>query len=185
MSVRLFDDLLSVYAGREASSCKHQRECSRTLVLERNGDAYPCDFYMGERWKLGNLAVDTLQHIVDGPEYREFSALKGMLSEQCRKCRYLDLCHGGCPRDRGGDDDGKPVATDYFCAAYRCLFEHAHDRLTRLARNLRTRWLVEHERSGAPWPERNGECVCGSGKKFKRCCGPLADELSRNLRGIH
>lgn len=28
-----------------------------------------------------------------------------------------------------------------------------------------------------PWPERNEACVCGSGRKFKKCCAELAAEL--------
>jgi len=178
MSVRLFDDLLSVYAGREAGSCKHRRNCSHTLVLEQNGDAYPCDFYIAEEWKLGNVSGESVADIAQRPRYREFMALKEKLPQQCRACTYLHLCHGGCPRDRGWDGSGRPATPDYFCAAYKRLFEHAHQRLALLARSLRVGWLREHARAGVPWPGRNDECVCGSGRKFKRCCGPLRDEIN-------
>ncbi|HWI14880.1 MAG TPA: SEC-C metal-binding domain-containing protein, partial [Burkholderiales bacterium] len=122
--------------------------------------------------------ADPLDEIARRPRYREFMALKETLPQQCRVCSYLQLCHGGCPRDRGWDDAGRPVAPDYFCAAYRRLFDHAHERFALLARSLRMGWLREHARTGAPWPERNDDCVCGSGMKFKRCCGPLRDALS-------
>lgn len=178
MSVRLFDDLLSVYAGREAGSCRHQRTCSRTLIIEPNGDAYPCDFYISPEWKLGNVGGDAPGEVAQRPKYREFLTLKERLPPQCRGCRHLDLCHGGCPRDRTWRSDGRPDGPDYFCAAYRRLFEHAHERLALLARRLRAGWLADHVRTGAPWPARNGDCVCGSGRKFKHCCGPLRDELA-------
>jgi uncharacterized protein len=44
MSVRFFDNMLSVYARREAEACIHRSSCSKTLILEQNGDAFPCDF---------------------------------------------------------------------------------------------------------------------------------------------
>ena len=178
MSVRFFDNMLSVYAGRAAETCKHCRTCSRTLVLEQNGDAYPCDFYMGAECRLGNIGSDSLQDILDRPAYRDFLQLKEELPEQCRRCDHLRLCYGGCPRNRTWDSGGRATGPDYFCGAYRRFFDYAHERLTLLARKLRTRWLIDYTRSGHDWPGRNDACICGSGRKFKHCCGPLREELS-------
>jgi uncharacterized protein len=182
MSVRLFDDVLTVYAGREAGACKQQRTCSRTLVLEQNGDAYPCDFYMGLAHRLGNIGTDSLQAILEHAQYRQFLALKENLPQQCRTCRHLRLCHGGCPRNRTWRDDGRAATPDYFCAAYRQFFDYAHERLTLLGGKLRTRWLLDYAQTGQPWPERNAPCVCGSGKKFKRCCKLHYEVLTQSSR---
>lgn len=43
----------------------------------------------------------------------------------------------------------------------------------------RALWAAEAERSGysQPWPpQRNEPCWCGSGAKYKRCCGPVPPE---------
>lgn len=114
---------------------------------------------------------------IPGMDYRRFMRLKEELPQQCRRCRHLALCYGGCPRSRARDTAGLPAGPDYFCSAYRRFFDHAHERMTLLARKLRARWLVEHARSGRPWPGRNDACTCGSGAKFKRCCAPLQREL--------
>lgn len=177
ISVRCFDNVLSVYCGREAEACQYRRTCSRTLILEQNGDAYPCDFYMGPNWRLGNIGRDRLERILDHPAYRRFMRFKEELPQQCRRCRHLALCYGGCPRSRTVDPAGLRTGPDYFCPAYRRFFDHAHERMSLLARKLRMRCLVDHARSGRQWPERNEPCVCGSGKKFKRCCSALRDEL--------
>lgn len=48
----------------------------------------------------------------------------------------------------------------------------AADRQTRLAY---TGWLFETGRDAIDWPpERNGPCWCGSGAKYKKCCGSPA-----------
>ena len=177
MSVRFFDNMLSVYAGREAEMCTHCRSCPTTLVLEQNGDAYPCDFYLDDGYRLGNVGGDGLQRILAHPAYRKFLRLKDALPEPCRRCRHHRLCHGGCPRNRTYGTDARRTGPEYFCGAYRRVFDHAHARLTLLARKLRTRSLIEYARSGRQWPGRNDPCACGSGRKFKHCCAPLREAL--------
>ncbi len=175
MSERFFDDMLSVHVGREAGLCTHGRKCSQTLVLEKNGDAFPCDFYTSMERRLGNIGLDSLRDIVDRPAYRQFLELKGTLPQACIRCDYLRLCFGGCPRNRVWDSGRRASGPDYFCDAYRRFFSYAEERMAMLAKKLRTRWLHEYAGSGLPWPERNAACICGSGAKFKRCCGPLRD----------
>jgi uncharacterized protein YecA (UPF0149 family) len=43
-------------------------------------------------------------------------------------------------------------------------------------------WLIGHKRkgrtvAGGQSPDRNKPCPCGSGKKFKKCCGPQGTNL--------
>lgn len=174
MSVRFFDNVLSVYLGRDAETCAMGRTCSRTLVLEQNGDAYPCDFYLGPEYRLGNLASENLDEIPSRSVYQEFLKLKGNLPGDCRACRHLRLCYGGCPRNRIWSDNGT-CTPDYFCDAYRQFFDYTSERYAALATSLRRRWLMDYERTGAALPERNAPCFCGSGRKFKRCCRPFHD----------
>jgi len=32
-----------------------ERECGGYIVVEHNGDVYPCDFFVKPEWKLGNI----------------------------------------------------------------------------------------------------------------------------------
>lgn len=180
MSERLFDHALSVCTGRRAETCKYARMCSPTLVIERNGDVYPCDFYLSADHRLGNAGSDSLREIFGSPAYSRFKRLKEQLPGQCRRCSHLNLCHGGCPRDRTWNGSGHATEPDYFCNAYRQFFDYAHERLTLLARRLRVQWLIDHTRSGQEWPGRNETCICGGGGKFKHCCGPLLTELQND-----
>lgn len=54
ISVRFFDNMLSVYMRKDAELCIHRKEYPKTLILELNGDSFPCDFYIHPEWKLGN-----------------------------------------------------------------------------------------------------------------------------------
>lgn len=172
VSVRFFDNMLSVYMNEQAELCIHRSACPDTLVLEQNGDAYPCDFFISEEWKLGNAGVHTLDEMLAHPAYREFKALKPCLPEPCRTCEWKALCHGGCPRNRDWSADRMSSKPDYFCAAYQEIYAYADDRMKALSGGLRLKQFqrnVDRYLKGRT-PGRNESCACGSGRKYKNCC---------------
>jgi uncharacterized protein len=156
-----------------------QATCSSYLVVEHNGAVYPCDFFVDQQWELGNLTTTHLARLWRSPRRREFGALKAVLPGQCRDCRWLSVCRGGCPKDRLFGD--APRAS-YLCDGYRAFFNHAHDRLARLAAEEQARaaratggdpMLHTPPPSRSPTAKvgRNAPCPCGSNLKYKRCCG--------------
>ncbi|MFC4802182.1 anaerobic sulfatase maturase [Neobacillus sp. GCM10023253] len=169
-SVRFFDNILSAYLHQEAELCIHRQTCPKTLILEQNGDAYPCDFYINDDYMLGNVGQDSLIDILNSPKYDDFLGLKPTLPEKCKSCEFLKLCHGGCPRNRAWNQADEKVNPDYFCESYMQVYKHGHERMERLAESIKLQWLQNHLKAGRPKPERNDLCLCGSGKKFKKCC---------------
>jgi len=172
ISERFFDNMLSVYTHREAELCIHRKSCSKTLILEQNGDAYPCDFYIHPDWKLGNVGTDSLQVILEHPLYNEFLKLKPRLPEKCLTCPWLKLCFGGCPRNRTWSNENLESEPDYFCSSYRQIYEYAHERMVQLSEQYR-RTLFEQGIGiyyNGKLPNRNDPCACGSGRKYKNCC---------------
>ncbi len=139
MSVRFFDNMASVYFNSEAELCIHRQTCPKTLVLEQNGDAYPCDFYISEDYKLGNVGIDPLSEILNSEIYSEFLEMKPALPEKCKGCQYLNLCHGGCPRNRVWDEEKQAVDRDYFCQSYLQIYDYAHQRMEQLVEKLKVR----------------------------------------------
>lgn len=63
--IRFFDDMLAVYLHQSAGSCVAMETCPKTIIFEQNGDAYPCDFYIHEDYRLGNIGTDSLESIVN------------------------------------------------------------------------------------------------------------------------
>lgn len=179
ISIRFFDNMLSVYLNREAELCVHRSICPKTLVLEQNGDAYPCDFYISDEHKLGNVGVDKLEDILGSYVYKQFLEKKPILPSKCVSCEFLQLCHGGCPRNRIWNATNDEVDPDYFCESYLQVYRYAHDRIQKVAKRVRTRWLYQYLEEGNREPERNDTCFCGSGKKYKKCCGPLKQDVPR------
>lgn len=178
--VRMFDDALAVIMGHSHPTCMFAPECGPYFVVEHNGDIYACDFFVEEQWKYGNIHDLQFHHIPRLERYRTFRARKTAGLEECARCEWFSLCHGGCPKYRVMlGDAARPT---YFCPAYRMFFEHAHDTLQAMAQRLlqeqyerEARELISEDSQVAlryiP-PDRNDPCPCGSGRKYKDCCMP-------------
>lgn len=173
MSIRFFDNMLAVYLNEQPELCTHRKSCPKSLVLEHNGDAYPCDFFIHKNYKLGNVEKDNLTDILNNPLYEKFLSYKEDLPETCRSCEFLPLCHGGCPRNRNTGPDDPIIAKEYFCESYKQIYDYAHNRMETVAINIKRKWIRQHQIEGRRFPERNDPCFCGSVKKFKKCCLPF------------
>jgi len=165
--VRFFDTLFYRYVDREAPECTYLAECGVYLVVEHNGNVYPCDFVVEADWQLGNVTEDKLIDLLNGERQRTFGKMKAHLADDCRQCRWLDLCRGGCTRNRLPYSD--PRSLNVMCRAYRMFFAHADDAFRELADDWHRR---QRAQAGAKQKVgRNDPCPCGSGKKYKMCCG--------------
>ncbi|MFP4631026.1 MAG: anaerobic sulfatase maturase [Candidatus Acetothermia bacterium] len=133
-SVRYFESLVSVELGETPGYCKIDENCGSYLVVEHNGDVYPCDFYVERSWKLGNLKQTTLEEIEKREEFQNFARGKTDLPSECRDCDYLVYCHGGCQRYR--DLPGGPEDRSYLCKAYRRFLSRNLDKVKRVARRI-------------------------------------------------
>ena len=170
-SIRFFDRLLQIHLGQPSGDCVAREECGVYLVIEHNGDVYPCDFFVTPEWRLGNVTQDSLLHLLNSDRQNEFGAMKSDLPKVCRECRWLPYCYGGCTKDR--QRLGSQNRLNPFCQAYQRLFQHAHKRLQAASETILAMEIErekgnnhQHEKIG-----RNDPCPCGSGKKYKYCCG--------------
>lgn len=128
--VRDLDEILISYVTGEAPSCVFSRECGKYLVVEHNGDVYPCDFFVDPKWLLGNLTEQPLEEIVRSEKFIEFRNQKKGLAKKCDRCIWLRHCHGGCPKHWGNVG----LNRNYFCSSYKMLFEHSHQKFLQLKR---------------------------------------------------
>jgi len=134
VSVRLFDALLARQLTGRSGLCILDGECSGYLVVEHNGDVFPCDFFVTKQWRLGNLHQSDLAALRRRPRWRQFHALRQANRAACGDCRWRPLCRGGCPKDRLAA--GGAAARDYLCQAHQQFFAHALPEITRLAQRL-------------------------------------------------
>lgn len=133
VSIRYFDNLVSMLRGTPPESCGMLGRCTLQNVVEADGEVYPCDFYALDAYRLGNLNSCDFVQINEQRTRIGFIEESLPVNEKCEACRWYGLCRGGCRRDRellAGD----ALSLNYFCEAYELFFDNAYGRLEELAR---------------------------------------------------
>jgi len=152
VSIRIFDSILSQLLGTGPTECTFGTRCNDYIVIEHTGEAFCCDFFVDNPWRLGNI-LETPMKVLAGSELkRRFARRKRDIPHKCLVCRYLDLCRGGCPKDRlamPGADSPDAKVESYFCRAYKMLFDHALPTFRALADELRAEQAPAGGRT--PW----------------------------------
>lgn len=125
VSIRMFDSLLSRFSGHEQTLCVFKESCGgNNVALENDGTLYQCDHfvYPEDRFKIGNFQKMSLTEIQDKTSV--LSNLKKDISSKCKSCKWLEICHGGCPKHRFVNINDSQERVSYFCEAYQNIFEH-------------------------------------------------------------
>ena len=134
ISVRYFDNLISMAAGLPPEACSLRGTCACQFVFEADGGCYPCDFYVNEAWCMGSVHDLDLQALFASPAARRFLQTGSQVSDRCRICRWRAVCRGGCRRDREN-----PEHLNYYCRAYQSFLEHAWPRILQVSAEVARR----------------------------------------------
>jgi len=179
MFVQTFDGVLTAHLRGTSSLCIFQPTCGEGAALEHNGDLYSCDHFVDPRYLLGNITETPVGELVRSEQQRAFARAKQeTLPAFCRCCEYLFACNGECPKNRILLTPDGEAGLNWLCAGLKAFFAHT-ERPMRLMADVLSRGdeareimalLAEEARTTG----RNDPCPCGSGKKYKRCCGIVA-----------
>jgi uncharacterized protein len=179
--VQLFDISLELWTGMEASLCIFRKQCGAALAIEHSGDLYSCDHFVYPENRLGNIMDSALAALAGSEQQQKFGEAKETtLPRYCRECDVRFACNGECPKHRFlTTPDGEP-GLNYLCAGYKMFFHHIDPAMRFMASELAAerapanvmRWVAEVDaRARRGKTGRNDLCPCGSGRKFKQCCG--------------
>lgn len=137
LSIRDFESILSYCLAGKHTICTFDTQCSTYIVFEHNGDAFPCDFFVEPKWRLGNILETPLEKLAAGEKKLSFARSKKNLCNKCIVCKHLAYCRGGCMKDKSASGDNKWSRESYFCDSYKRFFDYAMPRFYQLAANLR------------------------------------------------
>lgn len=182
--VQLFDVALEAWVGFASSLCIFRPTCGTALALEHNGDLYSCDHFVYPKNKLGNIMEQPLQSLVHSTAQQQFGNEKrDSLPQYCRSCDVRFACNGECPKHRFTLTPDGEAGLNYLCAGYQRFFRHIDPYMKYMASELRNHrppanvmeWIRmgDLQRDAKKYPGRNDPCPCGSGRKYKKCCGML------------
>lgn len=120
ISIKLLDDLFHLLVNRQVTACGINGQCSVQYVIEGDGSVYPCDFYVTDDYKLGNIKENTLKELFSQPLQQNFLCEKREVTKECLQCPYQNICGGGCKRMK---DVMYVNQADTFCG-FKELLDH-------------------------------------------------------------
>ena len=129
MSVTLFDNLIPMYLNVLPSQCGMLGQCHMQLVVEANGNVYPCDFYVLDDYCCGNINTDSLQEIMKHEAAKRFLKEKRVLCKACDDCPFYHMCYGNCRR----------LSVCYYDAhycGYKTFLTYSQEKMRRIAQML-------------------------------------------------
>ncbi|MCP1105271.1 anaerobic sulfatase maturase [Serratia nevei] len=178
--VQMFEVALSAWCERPPVLCVFAETCGHAFALEANGDLYNCDHFVYPEHRLGNIHQQDIRTLNNSEKAHAFGrAKKTSLTPDCRQCEFRFVCHGGCPKHRFTVSPSGHPGHNYLCPGYKHFFRHI-SREMNVMKDLLANGYPEHaimyalaqeKRAGASSAKPNAPCPCGSGKKYKKCCG--------------
>lgn len=135
--IRQFENYIGILLGYEPECCEQRGICSFQNVVEADGSVYPCDFYVLDEYKLGNLLTEDFAAIEKRQTQSSFlKSFKGPSSE-CADCRHYPLCRGGCRRHR--EQPGASYGQNYFCKSYQMFFDSCLPEMEKIAYMIKSK----------------------------------------------
>jgi len=127
--------------------CTYSKQCAGFVVIEHTGDAFCCEFFVEPKWRLGSILETPLEKLAAGSKKRAFARDKENLCNKCLVCRHLDICRGGCMKDRVRWNDTHRSRESYFCESYRQFFDYTIPRFMQVAAAIEDGSAARHTRS--------------------------------------
>jgi len=136
--IRQFENYIAILMGCVPESCDKMGICGNQVVVEADGKAYPCDFYVMDEYCLGDLNYIGIEELNN--KRREIGFIEYSINDhdQCPQCQYYFICRGGCRRHRLGYDENG-VHVNQFCRSYQVFFENALVRMEQIASVLKNK----------------------------------------------
>jgi len=136
--VTIFDATLAGYVGVQPGTCIWGKTCGHAAALDIDGSLYSCDHYVFPEFKLGNIRQKTITEMMLSDEQFQFGNDKrDRLPETCRRCSYLALCNGECPKNRIKVKEGDLYPLNYLCSGLKLYFSHTEPYMRFMAEELK------------------------------------------------
>ncbi|TFG18582.1 MAG: anaerobic sulfatase maturase [Promethearchaeota archaeon] len=125
VSIRHLDSIVEFLVYGSYNVCQMGRSCNTYLVVEANGDVFPCDFFVRDDLKLGNIMENTWDELLNSELLEKFAQHKTKYSNSCRECEFLRFCNGDCQKFRSYSDWTQPSGLSSLCSGWQRFYEHA------------------------------------------------------------
>ena len=136
ISIRLFDSILDYLMNKRYNVCHMGDNCCQYFLVEYDGSVYPCDFFVRNDLRLGNINTHSWEDLLDSYLYGEFGKAKSGSSFICRSCQYLDFCQGDCLKHRNFSSNNSGKLSS-LCSGWKMFYQHSLPAFKNIAEDIK------------------------------------------------
>ncbi len=118
-----------VFTGR-GTVCTFVDCMENTFAVGPDGSIYPCYRFVGmPEYVMGNVRDRPSQNeLAQSPAGVRMRAYKEYVDRECKGCKHLRYCRGGCPYNAIAPTNGEIKGVDPHCIAYQMIFDEIAER---------------------------------------------------------
>lgn len=123
-SIMDLDHIAKSALRRRGTLCTFADCIGTTLAVGADGSIYPCYRFVGmDEYVLGNVVNNpSFDDLKTSDAWTKLQEFREYVGENCKKCRHLKYCEGGCPYN-AIVSAGTSKAVDPQCTAYKMIFD--------------------------------------------------------------
>ena len=130
IEVRNINDYARCVLTGRGTVCTFVDCMENTFAVGPDGSIYPCYRFVGmPEYVMGHVRdrprPDELTNSEVGVRMRRF---KEYVDRECKGCKHIRYCRGGCPYNAIAPSDGEILGVDPHCQAYKRIFDEISDR---------------------------------------------------------
>jgi uncharacterized protein len=118
-----------VFTGR-GTVCTFVDCMENTFAVGPDGSIYPCYRFVGmPEYVMGNVRDHPSQKdLAESAAGVRMRAFKEFVDRECKGCKHIRYCRGGCPYNAIAPTNGVIMGVDPHCPAYKRIFDEIADR---------------------------------------------------------
>jgi len=100
--IKTFWIILRALLGGRTKDCAFEyNKCRFFMAIDEDGNVYPCNRFLKRPVAfLGDIHDSSVSEILNNKETRIFYDRMSRLKPECKSCKWLNICGGGCPFQR-------------------------------------------------------------------------------------
>ncbi|HQI90673.1 MAG TPA: TIGR04083 family peptide-modifying radical SAM enzyme [Methanotrichaceae archaeon] len=104
-----------------------------TYAVGPEGSIYPCYRFVGmPQFVMGNVSDrPSLDDLKASAAWKRMQEFKEYVNKECKSCRHIRYCRGGCPYNAIVPTSGEIAGVDPHCLAYRRIFDEINSRFNK------------------------------------------------------
>ncbi len=133
IEVRNINDYARCVLTGRGTVCTFVDCMENTFAVGPDGSIYPCYRFVGmPEYVMGHVRDHpTIEDLANSEAAVRMRSFKEFVDRECKGCKHIRYCRGGCPYNAIAPTDGEIRGVDPHCPAYKRIFDEIGERFNR------------------------------------------------------